>query len=382
VELSDPVSHRRDSSQELSHELSADRGSSGRFHRPSLKSCLLLGCVALSAINPSLESNAWAQNGPVTGAPGSTSPAPADADRAQARFNEGVRFRDQGNYAEAARSFEASLVAVSSPGTLLNLGLCYDKLGRLRDAEQSFRRAFDEAAGEPDPTRRQGWSNEAQKQLAQLSPRIPSVTVRVLDAGARVQINDQPVEPAIPLRLDPGRYRVEANAPGKQSYTRDFELAERQQLELAIPQLTDAPIAALASAPPAPAANVPLEADTSGGAHSRFGVAPWILWGSGVALGGSAIVTGLLAESKAHTLKERCPGYVCSDPALEHTKASAHTLAVTTDVLWGLGIVSAGVGTVLWFLDTGTSNAAAAATPDLRADCQRSGCSISARGTF
>ncbi|HVZ36355.1 MAG TPA: tetratricopeptide repeat protein, partial [Polyangiaceae bacterium] len=329
---------------------------------------------------PLLESNAWAQNGPVTGVPSSASPA--DADRAQAQFNEGVRFRDQGNYAEAARSFEASLGAVSSPGTLLNLGLCYDKLGRLRDAEQSFRRAFDEAAQEPDPTRRQGWSDAAQNLLAQLSPRIPSVTVRVLDAGTRVQVNDQPVEPAIPLRLDPGRYRLEASAPGKQPYTRDFELAERQQIELAIPRLTDAPIASVATTPPAPAANVPLEADTTGGAHRSFGAAPWILWGSGVALGGSAIVTGLLAESKAHTLKERCPGYVCTDPSLEHTKTSAHTLAVTTDVLWGLGIVSAGVGTVLWFLDTGTSNAAMAGVPDLRADCQRSGCSISARATF
>jgi hypothetical protein len=293
-----------------------------------------------------------------------------------------VRFRDQGNYVAAARSFEASLAAVSSPGTLLNLGLCYDKLGRLRDAEQSFRRAFDEAAQEPDPTRRQGWSDAAQEQLAQLSPRIPSVTVRVLEAGTRVQINDQPVEPAIPLRLDPGRYRLEASAPGKQSYARDFELTERQQLELAIPKLTDALIAPVAAAPLAPAAHVPPEGDTSGGAHSRFGVAPWILWGSSVALGGSAVVTGLLAESKANTLKEHCPNYSCPDTSLEHTRDTAHTLAVTTDVLWGLGIVSAGVGTVLWFLDTGPANSAMATVPELRADCRRSGCSISAGGTF
>jgi hypothetical protein len=203
-----------------------------------------------------------------------------------------------------------------------------------------------------------------------------------LDAGARAQINDQPVEPAIPLRLDPGRYRVEASAPGKQSYAGEFELAEGQRLELTIPQLTDAPIARVAAAPPTPAANVPPETDTSAGTQRRFGVAPWILWGSGVALGGSAIATGLLAESKAHTLKQSCPGYVCTDASLQRTKSSAHTLAVTTDVLWGLGIVSAGVGTILWFLDSGTPNTASATMPDLRADCQRSGCAISARGSF
>jgi hypothetical protein len=310
--------------------------------------------------------------------------AAADPERATQKFQEGVHYRDAGDYARAAASFEESEGLTASPGTLLNLGNCYERLGRLRDAEGAYQRALEDSEKELDRTRREGWSEFAKQRIAEVSGRVPSLMVRASTEGAQVFLNDHPIQQGRAVRLDPGRYRLEARGEGRRSFVRDIELGERQQLEVMLPELAEeAPI----PPPPAAPSRAPLEQEAST-ESARFGVAPWILWGSGAAFMGSAVVTGVMAKSKENHLKESCPDvdpdtqkHVC-DPSLASTKHAAQTLATTTNVLWGVGIVSAAVGTVLWFLDASRSTSAEAGQSAFGADCSRSGCSVSLQGSF
>jgi len=77
-------------------------------------------------------------------------------------------------------------------------------------------------------------------------------------------------------------------------------------------------------------------------------VVPLVLMGAGGALVLGGAVTGFLTKSKTDDLDGTCDGKGC--PASESDNIdSAKTLALTTDVLFGVGIVTAGVGAVLFF---------------------------------
>ena len=111
--------------------------------------------------------------------------------------------------------------------------------------------------------------------------------------------------------------------------------------------------------------------------HRQFGYWPYIAGGTGVALIGTSIITGLMASSKAQQLKDDCPGKVCA-PSLESVRSSARTLGMTTDVLWISGALVLGTGVTLFVLDHGKAEAPA----DLQAGCFRGGCGLVASGVF
>src|SRR6185295_9858187 len=71
--------------------------------------------------------------------------AGSNAERADAAFNEGRDLFDQGRFREACEKFEVSLQLDPSPGTLLNLGNCYEPHGDLVRALSTFERAFSDA---------------------------------------------------------------------------------------------------------------------------------------------------------------------------------------------------------------------------------------------
>jgi len=83
-------------------------------------------------------------------------------------------------------------------------------------------------------------------------------------------------------------------------------------------------------------------------------IVPLVLMGTGGALVIGSGITGFLTKGKTDDLDAACDGNAC--PAAQNDNIdSAKTLALTTDVLLGVGIVTAGVGAVLFFtgaLDT------------------------------
>lgn len=309
---------------------------------------------------------------PAAGAPAPAPKDPAVVERADAAFEEGRDLFDQGRFKEACEKFELSMQLDPSPGTLLNLGNCYEPQGDLVRALGIFEQAFADAQRSNDPRRKELWTDAARERIANLSRRVPQLSVRGVPPDAEVTIdgNGQPSSGA--LRINPGRHRLEVRAPGKRPHAQEFDIASGQRLAINVPALeADTGPAAPPVAAPAEPAPPP---DTS---SDKYGPWPYVLGGSGAALLGTSLVTGLMAKSKASKLERECDDNRC-DPSLQGTKDSAESLALATDVLWISGLLVAGAGVTLFILDANDDEASAT----VQAGCFGTGCGVQATGRF
>lgn len=317
--------------------------------------------------------------------------SPSREEQAREKFRQARRLLDEGRFQEACRRFEESLALASSPGTLLNLGNCYQQPGDLLRALAAFQRALEEAPREPDPERRRAWTEAARERVETISKRVPQLTVHPSPtAGVEVFVDGERMEQlGTPVRLNPGSHRIEARAEGMAPFVQQITLVPSQKLDVTLPALapgssSGAPPPADTESPPAAGASIDSSTDVSGRQESRFGVVPWVLVGGGAAVFASGMITGLLAKSKADELDEQCSDTrdaadrrVC-DPSLAGTADTAETLAVVTDVLWIGGLLVAGAGVTLLVLDDGGSESSA----HLEAGCFLGGCGLTAQGQF
>jgi hypothetical protein len=354
-------------------------------HDLDRRSSRAVSCCAALAFAGALiaESPARAQAQP------SAVAAPADAQardaQAEAKFREGRSLLDQGRFQEACQKFEESLSLATSPGTLLNLGNCYEQPGDLLRALTAFQRALAEAPKETDPDRRQAWTEAARERLEAVSERVPQLTVHPSPtAGVRVRVDGQALQNlGVPLRLNPGKHRIDASAEQKLPFVQEISLVAGQKVDLTIPTLDDLPSGA-SSAPP-PYSPPPMDAPAENMGGSRFGVWPYALMGGGAAVFATGMVTGLIANSKANDLDDQCTDMVDADgrricqPGLQDTRDSAETLATVTDVLWISGLVIAGAGVTLFILNEPEAESAA---PSVAAGCFAGGCGLRASGRF
>jgi Tfp pilus assembly protein PilF len=303
-------------------------------------------------------------------------PSAAATAQADAAFEEGRELFEQGRFKEACEKFEVSQGLDPSPGTLLNLGNCYEPQGDLLRALATFERALEGAQRAPDRKRRQVWSDAARERIASLGKRLAHLTVDDAEPGSRVSLDGQPFETlGQEVRQNPGRHQLEVSAPGKRTYSKNFDLPEGQRLSIALPPLEPERVAPEPVSTPEPVlATLAPDAPS----ESRFGVWPWVVGGTGAALLGTSLVTGLMASSKASQLEEECGSDGRCDPSLESVRDDAKSLALTTDVLWISGAVFLGAGVTLFILDQQSSPDATA----LEAGCFDSGCGLRTRGRF
>jgi len=107
-----------------------------------------------------------------------SSPAYAQAqDQAAARvlFEDGRRLLKEGKYPEACQTLEAATKLYSSAGILLNLGDCYEKLGRTASAWTEFGEAVTVATR----AHRNDQVSEAKRRQAALEPKLTKLAIRV-----------------------------------------------------------------------------------------------------------------------------------------------------------------------------------------------------------
>ena len=330
---------------------------------------LLSGAITSVALSLGVPAAAQA---PAPAAPAPAAPDASAVERADAAFEEGRELFAQGRFKEACDKFERSMQLDPSPGTLLNLGNCYEPQGDMVRALATFEQALAEAQHTSDPRRKELWSDAARERIASLSQRVPQLSVRGAPAGARVAIDGEVLDPAQggALRINPGRHRVEVSAPGKRTFTRDLDVASGQRLAIDVPELDADPGAPVTQRPSS-------EALPHDGVATSNGPWPYVLGGTGVALLGTSLITGLMASSKAGELEDSCDGRNCA-PALESTRDSAQTLALMTDIFWITGAITAGVGVTLFVLDQSDDESRTA----VQAGCFGAGCGVLARGRF
>lgn len=113
------------------------------------------------------------------------------------------------------------------------------------------------------------------------------------------------------------------------------------------------------------------------------GLPGWVPW-TVIGLGGATLVAGAIAGiltlSAQSSLEEDCPNQLCAvDYDLDGERDSIDSLALTTDILLGTGLVVAGIGAALFlFVEDGDATERPAAT----AACGPAGCFASVGGRF
>jgi len=128
-------------------------------------------------------------------------------------FREGRDLLEAGKTAEACAKFEASIKEdPDAPGTMLNLGLCNARLGKIATALRWFRKAQFRAA----ETSMAAYEDAAKQETVQLAPRVP--TLNVTRAQGPVTLDGAPVNDLELARIevDPGTHTIEAGGVKKE----------------------------------------------------------------------------------------------------------------------------------------------------------------------
>jgi hypothetical protein len=272
---------------------------------------------------------------------------------AEELFRRGKAFTAQGRHAEACPMFEESQRLDPQMGTLLNVALCHESVGRTASAWGEFRAVEQQARAANPP--REDRVKLAREHADKLEPRLSRIKIVVAGGahptGLVVKVDGEakaePLWPGIPV--DPGARSIEASAPGKKPATLKVKIdAEGAVVPITIPKLEDAPVAAT---PPPKSQGADLERVEEYAANRARRTTGFVVGGIGIATalaGGAFGVAAIISDSNA---KDSCPA-----PCLERSTAAdeadrstdrAFVFANIANVTIPLGIIGAAVGAYL-----------------------------------
>jgi len=274
-------------------------------------------------------------------------PAYAQSSDAEARatklFEEGRSLARQGRCADAVDLFQASLREATGVGPLLNLGNCYEQMGKPATAQRWFIRAAEVARERHDPR-----AAEATERARALEPRISDLTVRVAtpdEADLELRLDGEPLDRArwnVAARVDPGTHVVEASSPRRHTSLRVVVGDGGQHAELVVP----APAPESSPSSTRPASAVATDEKSDGSTLRTLG------WGAG-AVGTGAIavgaVFGVLSMIDHGKVVDRCPAYptcpVTSRSEIDDTNSAARTkgTVATISIVAGAVLVAGGI---------------------------------------
>jgi hypothetical protein len=275
--------------------------------------------------------------------------AQSDDDRASARAmaTQGLAAEEAGQFADAVALFKRAEAIVHAPPHLLHIARSEAKLGRLVAAHEAYFKIAREEIPSTAPRAFLDAQTAAQKEMADLKPRIPTLKIVVEGGTGTVTMDGAPVPDAlvgIARPLDPGRHNLQAKGRKLASPAMVVDLAEgaHETVRLVLAPAAGGPddVAETTAPPPEPAqrgSNVPA----------------YVAWGVGAA--GLAVGTaGKRSDAEAICPPGRCPESRRAE--VEELDSSADSAATISLIGYGVGIAGVGVGTVLFLLNRkGTS---------------------------
>jgi hypothetical protein len=299
--------------------------------------------------------------------------AVADPAAAEALFQEGRRALEAGDLDTACEKFEASLTLEASSGTQLNLAACRTKQGRNATAWAHFVAAERLAAAQG----RADHQLEATERAQVLEAELSYLTIRVSQpaVGLEVRRNGQRVSSGsfgAKIPVDPGRFVIEASAPGYVPVRRLVTVGPRHDHQVVeLP-----PLLPVAPAPPSAGAQrpAPTQAGLSAPA-SGSNAAAWIAGGvglTGLSVGG---VFGALALSSDASARRACDDRTtdCPQHALDHAETRDRQALIST---LGVGVGLAGIAVATWLILSGAD------APDAQPAAVSAGVSLGRASVF
>jgi hypothetical protein len=250
---------------------------------------------------------------------------------------------EAGRYTEACPKLAESYRLDAAPGTLLNLAVCNEKVGKTASAWGEFRDALAEARRMNRPDR----EKLASEHIATLEPELSYLTITVPPAvrvvrGFEITRNGVPLQSAAwdtDLPVDPGDVEIVERAPLYKPRTLHVTVAAKDHASLSAVPLELAPI----ERPPV--------AFWTG--RRVTGVAVAI---AGLAAAGVGAGFGVLATNDKKKSDDNCPTYAgevrCQAAGVSDMNR-ANTEAWVSNIAFGLAVVGVGFGTYLFFAGTG-----------------------------
>jgi hypothetical protein len=279
----------------------------------------------------------------------------AAAGVAQALFEQAREDMRRGDAEAACPKLAESQRLDPSNGTLLNLVLCEEALGKVASAWLHARELFDVLSARDDR------KPIAARELAALSPRVPKLTVRLPSAsppGVRVALDDVELVSSslgVSVPIDPGTHRLVVRAAGRIDHVVAIAIGEAEQREVLAapgPEAASPPASAAEDArsgAPTTARSASLhEVPPARGVH-RSDWGPWAAFGVAAAGLLASGVLGVLALDRRAAVLRECPAKRCDNASALDLAAEGQRLVAAAFGTLGVGLAGAGVGAYLVF---------------------------------
>lgn len=267
----------------------------------------------------------------------------AAEDGAAEAFEEGVSLFKAGKFEKAAAAFERAYELKPTYKLQFNIGQAHAAARNYGLAVKAFERYLVEGGDNLTNERRE----EVVSELARLRPLVGFLKIRGGEEGLVVKIDGRergvtPVKGKIGLTV--GRLHIVQLVRGDEVvFVEEVELSGGAIETLEVTGAGEASEGDVDEGPEPAAAGE----DEDGGADPEtLKLAGWITLGGGAALLVAGAVVGGLAVSQGNTLDDMCPGGDCS-PARQGEIDTLGTMALTTDILLGVGGAAAATGAVL-----------------------------------
>lgn len=269
----------------------------------------------------------------------------SDAAIAQSLFEEGRKLMNEKKFPEACPRLERSYKLDPAPGTLLNLAVCHEAIGKNATARNEY---LDTVTMAKRDNRRDRLTF-AQTHLKGLEGKVSTLTVtdQTREPGLEWRLDGIKVGVesfGIALPIDPGTHVIEATATGKIAWKTSIDVMKDGEAKtLEIPALVNAPVIKEQPPPPPPP---PVLTEKSRGAPSPW---IWVTIGVGVVGWGAFALGGVEAFTNWNDRKNNCgiggDPNACNQAGIDADK-NARTWALVADIGLGVG-AAATVATII-----------------------------------
>lgn len=289
-----------------------------------------------------------------TGRAALAEPTAAEKATAESLYDEARALLRAGKTETACAKFAESQRLDPGTGTLLYLGECYERGGKLASAWASFREAYASAHAANQEDR----AKIAQARAAALEPKLPRLTIKVATPtpGLEIKHDNAAVGEALlgsATPVDPGTHTITATASGYKPWTKSVDLAASDATTIEVPALEKEAVPVEAPPPPPPPVAVtppppPPPAPPPPSSMSGRRIAALVVGGIGVVGIGIGSVTGLKAFSGWSDTEKNCPHDLCT-PVGRQDASSARSDATVSTITMIAGAACLAGGAVLWF---------------------------------
>lgn len=287
--------------------------------------------------------------------------AETDEQKAISLFEKGRKLARDGRCAEAIAPLLESIRYAEGVGPLLNLGNCYEVLGKTASAHRWFSKAQEVAAARDDLKRREEATQRAEALQKDLSMLVVEIPPALRTSAVEVRVDDELLPRDAwgkPTPVDPGTHRIEVVAPPHPKQTDAITVrprGDRVQWTATAPSGPAAkpgsvPAAALAPVPERTSDRRPPSGEPESSSQRTLGLVTGGVGLVGVAAG---TIFGVLSLSAHSSAVATCPTYPRCSSADRAVLDDLNTRAEMTGTASTIGFVAGAIllagGAALFF---------------------------------